>query len=89
MKQPNDIDHLKENLAPFFGYYSGKKITELILQTTPKLKCGRKRMKADKVKNYSFSLHPDLLDRVDYQANARGVTKSQVIRELIEKFLPG
>ena len=88
MTSPNDIDHLKDNLAPFFGYYSGKKITELILQTTPKLKCGRKRMKADKVKNYSFSLHPDLVDRVSYQANVRGVTRSQVIRELIERFLP-
>lgn len=88
MTQPNEIDELKENLAPFFGYYSGKKITELILQTTPKLKCGRKRLKADKVKNYSFSLHPDLWYRLDYQANAKGITRSQIIRELIEKFLP-
>lgn len=87
MQTPKEIDEVKENLIPFFGVYGSKKITELILETSPRKITGRKRLKADKVKNYSFSLHPDTWEKLQEEASIRGVTKSAIIRHLIENHL--
>lgn len=87
MESPEQIDEIKENLIPFFGFYGSKKITELILETSPKKVTGRKRLKADKVKNYSFSLHPDTWDKLQTESSIRKMTKSAIIRDLIENHL--
>lgn len=81
----NEIDELKDNLMPYFGFYGGKKITELIIQTSPRK--GRKRIAADKVKIYSFSLHPEDVEKLGWIAHQKGVTKSQILRDLINEHL--
>lgn len=81
----DEIDELKENLMPYFGYFGGKRITQMILETTPRK--GRKRLAVDKVKIYSFSLHPEDVEKLGWIAHQKGVTKSQIIRDLINEHL--
>ena len=77
------IDEMLEGLSPLFGYFGSHKITSLVLESTPKRPTGRPRKGVQRTRTISFSLDPDTIALLDSMAYYKGVSRSEVIHQLI------
>lgn len=48
-------------------------------------KVGRPRRGTQKIKTTSFSLSPELIDRVEQEAEANGISRSSMVEEILRK----
>lgn len=80
-------EQLEDSLHGVFGFFGSARITDYIMNTKPKNPGGRPRLKETKVRPFSFTLHEETVEKLTKSALDKGITKSALLREIIENSL--